>query len=161
MVTAGQRVRALDFPAAVQAIEQTLQPRTSTQSIGDGFVNGTPECLVSFLAPTSGRVMVSLSAGARANPGTLVTVKYDVREGAGTDGAEFTDFAKNADRWIRFASIDNLGALTAATLYSTQSKTTMVEGLDPGTLYTAVVRYFISQTGGLVQSRQIVVWPVP
>lgn len=57
MPQAGQRIKALDFTAAVKAEDSTLQTNIST-TLG----SGSPEVSVTFVAPTSGKAQIIVSA---------------------------------------------------------------------------------------------------
>lgn len=62
-ITDGVIVSATDFPRTVMAQNDTVQTDLSSTT----YVTGSPEVGVRFIAPTSGRVIVTVGGGARDN----------------------------------------------------------------------------------------------
>ena len=93
-LSAGTRVKALDFPRAQQVYDLTSQLNLTNTS----YAVGTPEVAVRFLAPSSGRVSVAVSAGVRNNTAAnedRVYVAFRVLSGDPNDGNLFqTEEAK-------------------------------------------------------------------
>lgn len=147
---AGSKVRAADTPPAVYAQDiSTIADITSTT-----YISGTPEVGVTFIAPTTGRVKLTVGGSLRNNAANSdrVTLTPQVFV-TNTSGVEFlaptvfrgicTDGTQNAD-------------------YCTYGRTTLLEGLTPGQQYYARVMHAKFGSGGAtcdVAMRDILVDP--
>lgn len=152
-LSAGTRVKAVDFPRAQQVSDQTTQANIADTS----YVTGTPEVAVRVMAPSSGRVMVRVGAGPRNNTAAnqdRVFVSFRVFEGDPADNDLFqTEEVK--------LGLSNTGA--GADDYSYGGHGTMVQGLTPGTYYYFQVRHRTTLGSGTadIGFRSILVTPIP
>lgn len=153
-LTAGTPARAMDFPRSMQAIDRTTQLNVTSTS----YATGSPEVAVRFLAPTSGRVAVTVAAGMRNNSATQdrCWVAFAIFEGDPNDGNQVVV------EEVKYG-VSNHAISDAADDYAYQSQTTIVRGLTPGTWYYARVRHKATTGTGSVDiaERQITVFPVP
>ena len=153
-LSSGTPVRAVDFPPSVQAYAQiTIANITDTS-----YVTGSPEIAVRFMAPTSGRVMVTVAAGLRNNSATAdrVFVSFRLFEGDPDDA----DLIQTND--VKYG-VSNYAVSDAADDYAYSGHTTVVGGLDPGTFYYAQVQHHVTAGNGTadIAFRRITVIPVP
>lgn len=153
-LSAGTRVRAVDFPPTQTAYSQITQANISATS----YTLGSPEMAVRFMAPTSGRVLVTVSAGLRNNSATVdrVFVSFRVLEGDPDDADLIqTDEVKNGR--------SNYAVADAANDYEYGGHTTVVSGLTPGAYYYAQLRHRVTVGGGTadIAFRGISVIPIP
>jgi hypothetical protein len=145
----GDTVQSIDTPRTVMAQDDTPQLNLTSSS----YVPGSPEVGVYFIAPTSGRVLVTVGGGARDNTndnrvflspqifqddvnGSVVLAPSVTFYGYGTPGS-------NAD-------------------YVFGSRTSMIENLSPGRRYYARVMMAAEQGTGStadVAVREIMVEP--
>lgn len=150
-LSAGTTVRALDFTPAVQVFNTTgINNITATT-----YQTGTPEVAVWFMAPSSGRVAVCLSAGTRNNGANAdrVFVSYRILEGDPADGVVVQ--AENVKRGLS-------NPATQADNNQYHGHITMVDGLTPGTYYYAQVRHRTTLGSGTadIPHRCILVFPI-
>lgn len=152
-LSAGTRVKALDFPRAKQVFSQDSQLNLTTTT----YAVGTPEIAVRFMAPSSGRVGVVLSAGVRNNTTAnedRVFVTFRVLTGDPADSDLYqTDEAK-----LGFSN-----SAAGADDYQYGGQMTMVQGLTPGTYYYAQVRHrtTLGSNTADISARSILVIPLP
>lgn len=152
-LSAGTRVKSLDFPRAQRVTDQTTQANLTSTSYG----TGDPEVAVRFLAPTSGKVAVVLSAGVRNNTAAnedRVFVSFRILVGDPADADLFqTEEVK--------LGVSNTAAGADDFTYAGQA--TMVQGLTPGTYYYAQVRHRVTLGSGTadISNRSIMVFPIP
>lgn len=151
-LSAGTRVRALDFPRA----EQSFFTANITNQTTTTYVPGTPETAVWFTAPSSGRVAVSLGAGTGNNGANAdrLLVTYEIFEGDPEDGIRHQ--AAEAKRGLS-------NPATQADTAQYHGHTTMVDGLTPGQKYYARVVHRVTLGSGTadISHRHIAVWPIP
>lgn len=150
-LSAGTPVRAVDFPRAQYAFAQTdINNITST-----AYVQGDPEIAVRFMAPTSGRVAVMISAGLRNNAANAdrVFVSFKLFEGDPADGVEIQ---------VEDAKFGRSNPATQTDEHQYGGHLTIVSGLTPGTWYYARVRHRTTLGSGTadVAFRGILVFPV-
>lgn len=152
-LSAGTRVKALDFPRAWQNFAQISQLNMTDTS----YTEGDPEMAVRFMAPSSGRVLVVVSAGIRNNTTAnedRVFVSFRILEGDPDDANLYqTEEVK--------LGLSNTAA--GADDYSYGGHGTMVQGLTPGTYYYAQVRHRTTLGSGTadISARAITVIPIP
>lgn len=152
-LSAGTRVKAVDFPRAQQVTDQTTLANISDTS----YVTGTPEVAVRVMAPSSGRVMVAVSAGIRNNTSAnqdRLFVSFRAFEGDPADNNLFqTEEVK--------LGVSNTGA--GADDFSYGGHGSMVQGLTPGTYYYFQVRHRTTLGSGTadISNRSILVIPIP
>ena len=153
-LSAGNPVRAMDFPRSMQAVDRTTQLNVT----GTSYATGTPEVAVRFLCPTSGRVAVTVAAGIRNNSATQdrVWIAFTIYEGDPNDGNQVVV------EEVKYG-VSNHAISDASDDYSYQSQTSIVRGLTPGTWYYARVKHKVTTGTGSVDiaERQITVFPVP
>lgn len=125
MPLAGQRIKALDFTAAVAAESTVVQSNIST-TLGVG----TPEVGVVFTAPTSGKVNVTVSMSCADDTGANNVGILDWKLFLGTNGSG--------------TLVLNTGALTRRLVLQVgdvtnqsqeTSRTILVQGLTAGSSY--------------------------
>lgn len=156
-LAAGTTVRALDFPPAMFAFDNSTTA-ANLNITSTSWALGSPEVAVRFLAPTSGRVGVSLGATVRNNSAVVdrVFVGFRIMEGDPASGNTFQPVsAKYGRSNYAYADADDDG--------ESGSQFTMVSGLTPGTYYYAQVQFRVTVGGGTadVLSRSILVIPLP
>lgn len=151
-LSAGTRVRALDYPRAQQA----FLTANVTNLSGTTYAVGSPEVAVYFTAPSTGRVAVTVGAGTGNNGANAdrLLVTYQIYEGDPESG--IVHQAAEAKRGL---SNPATGADTA----QYHGHTTMVDGLTPGTKYYARVVHRVTLGSGTadISHRHITVWPIP
>lgn len=150
-LSAGVPFRAADFPRSRFSFAQTdINNITETT-----YTVGTPEIAVRFMAPTSGRVAVVLSAGCRNNGANAdrIFVAYRILEGDPDDGELIqTDEVK----------FGRSNPATGADEHQYAGSLSIVGGLTPGEFYYAQTRYRTTLGSGTadVAYRGILVFPV-
>jgi len=149
MPLVGTVIEAGDFPASVYAADTTSIANLSNAS----FEAGTPECSVTFVAPTSGMVMVSVGLSARDNGGTnAVHLAPEIRVGS------------SAGTVVLSANVIARGVGTPGepTSFMYRSRTTIVSGLTGGTAYFARTMHKVSSGSTAdLQVRDITIVPLP
>lgn len=149
-ILVGATVKADDFPPAVWFADST-----SNLNIGSTtYVAGTPIVAVLFIAPTSGRVLLSVGAGMEDNGGAdRVHVAPQIREDSASGSIIYA--ADVAGRGVGSAG-SNAG-------YEYRSRTTLITGLTPGRTYHAQVLHKVSDATDPdtadIACREIVVVP--
>ena len=148
-LSAGTTVRALDFPPAVWASDNTTQTNVSSTS----FVPGSPEVGVSFTAPTSGRVRVDVSGGIRDDTGQWRGIlAFEIYEGT-TAGAKVISASARGN---------GMSNMIESTGYQFHGRGSLVEGLTPGAVYYArTVQAVSGGTSVDIFTRSLIVYPVP
>lgn len=126
---AGSKIRAADFPSAVYAQDTTTIADISSTS----YISGTPEVGVTFVAPTTGRVKITVGGSLRNNAANSDRVtlapQVFVTNGGGTEVLAPTVF--------RGICTDG----TQSADYCTYGRTTLLEGLTAGQQYYARVMH--------------------
>lgn len=150
---AGREVKALDYPPAKWSQDATQINNPANTS----YITGTPEVSVTFIAPTSGRVLVVVG-GALGNGagGDRIFLSPEVHE------------TNAAGALVLSPSVTNrgFGSDICAGAFHYGSRESVLEGLTPGQVYYAVVRYAVvtSDAGATTQDigcREIIVAPLP
>lgn len=151
-LNAGQLVKALDWPPAVMAQDSTQINNPTNTS----YIVGTPVVAVTFIGPTSGRVLLIVGGGVGNSAGAdRVALSPEVRE-TNSSGAV-----------VLSATVTERGfcAENQANGFHYGSRESILDGLTPGQVYYAVVKYVVfgdpgAQTGDIAV-REIIVAPVP
>lgn len=145
-ITDGELVRGADFPTTVFAQEDTIQNGTASTA----YVTGTPELGVYFMAPTSGRVLITVSGGAR-------DTTNDNR--AFLSPQVFLDSASGDE--ILAPSVESYGWANPGSNsdYVFGSRVSMLENLIPGRVYYARVMFSPEGASAQVNTREIMVEP--
>jgi hypothetical protein len=152
-LSAGTRVKALDFPRAQSVKDQTTLANLTNTT----YATGTPEVAVRFMAPSSGRVLVVVSAGTRNNTTAnedRIFIGWHIYTGDPADADIYqTEEVK--------LGLSNPSA--GADDYSYGGHGTMVQGLTPGEYYYCRVRYRTTLGSGTadIAYRAILVTPIP
>lgn len=150
----GTIVRGADLPPTVADSDETSIVQISATT----YTVGAPEVGVVFVAPTSGRVRLTVGGGERDSAGVdRVFLSPQVFRGTDATGVE-----------VLAPSVTNrgLGSCAATKEFQYGSRTSLLEGLTPGVTYYARVMYTISPGGATpagqadVGARDIVVIPV-
>ncbi|ADG88891.1 hypothetical protein [Thermobispora bispora] len=148
-ILVGSKIQPEDFPAAVQSFNNTtLNPVSNTS-----YAAGSPVVAVTFVAPTSGRVLVTVGLGARSTDGgNRVHISPEVYLGTSSSGS-----------LVLSADVTTRGAGTPAETkdYMYLSRTTLLSGLTPGSTYYARTVHKVSGGGATnyIVARSIVVEP--
>lgn len=149
----GRPIKALDYPPAVWAQDATaiLNPVNATYSAG------SPEVSVTFIAPTSGRVLLIVGGGLGNSAGAdRIFLSPEVR------------LTNSAGAVVLTPSVTNrgFGSDNCASGYHYGSRESVLEGLTPGQLYYARVMHVVA-TGDAgtsaadIACRDIGVVPLP
>lgn len=149
---AGKPVRALDYPPAVWAQDAT---QINNPPVG-GYVTGTPEVSVTFIAPTSGRVLLVVGGGlGNGAGGDRIFLSPEVRETNAAGALVLTPSVTSR----------GFGSDNAASAFHYGSRESVLEGLTPGQVYYAVVKYSVANDAGAttqdIVCREIIVAPLP
>lgn len=145
----GAKIQAADLPAAAYAADTTSISNITSTS----FIAGSPVNSTTFVAPTSGMVLLSVGLSARDNGGTnRVHLAPEVRVGS-AGGA----LVLAADVTTR-----GTGTPGEAASFIYRSRTTLLTGLTGGTTYYVQTMYKVSGgTTADLQERDVTVCPVP
>lgn len=148
-ITDGNRVAGTDFPPAVYAFDDTRQSDISSTD----YISGSPLVSVYFVAPESGRVVLTIGGGLQdSSAANRVHLAPVVRE----DGPS-GDAVVSANVVTR-----GIGCPEQTTSFTYLSRTTLVTGLEPGRTYYAHTAHKVSGgTSGDIASRDLTVVPVP
>ncbi|MEU8362313.1 hypothetical protein AB0C27_40475 [Nonomuraea sp. NPDC048882] len=150
---AGQPVRALDYPPAVWAQDATAINNPSNSS----YATGSPAVEVTFIAPTSGRVLIIVGGGlGNAAGADRIFLSPIVRETNSSGAVVLT------------ASVTNrgFGSDNCSVGPHFGSRESVLEGLTPGQIYYAAVQYAVA-TGDSgsstadISCREIIVASLP
>lgn len=147
MALVGSVIQAGDFPSAVWAADDTTQANVSSTS----YIPGSPEVSVTFVAPTSGMVLLSVGLSARGDA-DRVHLAPEVRVGSASGSV------------VLSGDVTRRGVGTPAGIpnYVYRSRTTILGGLTPGQTYFARTLHKVS--GGNtadINVRDITVAPLP
>lgn len=122
----GERVKSTDTPRTVQNQDDTLQSNLSSTS----YVTGSPEVGVYFIAPTTGRVLVTVGGGARDETNdNRVFLSPQI----------FQDDANGSEVLAPSVTSYGYGIPGSNADYVFGSRTSLVEGLQAGRRYYARV----------------------
>jgi hypothetical protein len=150
---AGRPVQAVDYPPAVWAQDTTQINNPNNSS----YITGTPEVSVTFTAPTSGRVLMVVGGGlGNGAGGDRIFLSPEVR------------LTNSSGALVLAPSVTNRGFASdiCAGQFHYGSRESILDGLTPGQVYYAVVKYVvaINDAGASTQDiacRDITVVPVP
>lgn len=149
---AGSKIKGLDFPPTVFAQDTTLN--TDISNTAD-YATGTPEVGVTFTAPTTGRVKISVGASMRNNAANTdrAAVSVQVFE---DDAAGLEVLAPTVFRGVSSDGIASAGN------FSTYGHTSLLDGLTPGQEYYArcmQIKFGTAGTTPDITMRDILVEP--
>ncbi len=146
----GQLISYAEMPETVTSTDETDISNISSTS----FIAGSPEVSVTFVAPSSGKVLVINSAGLRNNSGAdqlFVDSEIRVTNSAGVQ--------------LRAPNVAGDGTLSCADEsinYEYKSRGYVYTGLTGGSVYFARLLYRASASNtGDITSRAIIVQPIP
>jgi len=151
-LSAGTTVRSLDTPPAVSDAQSGSFTVTIT-TFGITAASGSySDCGVAFVAPTTGRVLVTWSGQvANGTTGSACELSPFIREGT-TVGSGTTFLASVIDNKLRLVSYVG-GAIQHAGM------TMLVEGLTPGDDYNVRLDHRVSGNTGTFLYRKVAVLP--
>ncbi len=147
----GAKVKDDDFPPTVWANDNTDFNNVTATT----FQNGTPEVSVTFIAPTSGRVLVINGGGCRNNTGAdQIFIDSEIR------------VTNSAGAVVVASSVTGEGTLSCADeslAHEYKSRAYVVTGLTPGQQYFGRLQYRSSTGAGTadVSARSLIVQPIP
>ncbi len=147
----GSKIKAADFPPTVWSNDNTDFNNVTATT----FQNGTPEVSVTFIAPTSGRVLVINGGGCRNNTGAdQIFMDSEVR------------VTNSGGAVVSAASVTGEGTISCADesiAHEYKSRAYVVSGLTPGGQYFARLQYRSSTGAGTadVSARSLIVQPIP
>ena len=145
----GSVIDADDFPSAVTASDSTAISDISSTT----FIAGSPSVDVTFVAPTSGAVMLSVGLSARDNGGSnAIHLAPEIRE---NNVAGAVNLAANV-------VTRGVGLPGEPDGFAYRSRTTIRTGLTPGAVYFARTMHKVSSGSTAdLQVRDITVCPAP
>jgi len=146
MPLAGQIIRALDFPDASSSAEDTSG--TTTSVTFTPTLTGGTACGLTFIAPTSGRVLVSNSCRLLNSGANDSYCGWFMRTGSSI-GSGTTVVATSNNR-----SVQHNG-----TVNSSQGKTRLVTGLTAGDTYNVQQEFKVSAGTGTFAEKDLSVNP--
>lgn len=150
---AGRPVRALDYPPSVWSQNAATISNPSNSS----YATGSPEVSVTFTGPTSGRVLLIVGGGLGQSAGAdRIFLSPEVRE-TNSGGALVLEPSVTS----RGFGSDNC---SVGPHYG--SRESVLEGLTPGQVYYAVVKYAVATTdsgssSADISCREIIVASLP
>lgn len=154
-LSAGTEILALDFPPAVWDYNTTQIDNWSTTTYGPG----SPIVSVTFMAPSSGRVLVIVGGGlGNSASSRRIFIAAQVFEGTSASGTEVMSPT------VRGHGITSENSSSA---FHYHSRETILSGLTPGATYYARTMHAVATTAdaGTVTAdiavRQIIVAPIP
>lgn len=133
----GDVVYGIDSPIAIYPNDDTQQLNLTN----DSYAAGTPELSGTFIAPTSGRVTLTVGGGLRDNGGASddrVFLSPQVYSGVDTSGTE--QLAPSVT-FRGFGSVDT----TSEFMYA--SRSSLLTGLVPGAVYFVRLMHVVSPSG--------------
>ncbi|SET43624.1 hypothetical protein [Nonomuraea wenchangensis] len=152
-ILVGAKIKAADNPASVWAQDTTEISNISSTS----WIAGSPEVGVTFVAPTSGKVLMFVGGSARANTGDdRIQMSANVFLGSNSSGTQILSPS---------VGFTGCGFSAASTSYYYQNRLFHLTGLTPGSTYYARVMYSVVNTGtannaGDISCREIGVSPI-
>ena len=148
-LVAGSTVKALDTPVTVTDAEPGSYTFTNT-TFGVGTTGGTyADCGVSFVAPTTGRVMLHYAGELSNNNGLSRTQVAPVVRTGGTVGSGTVVLAASQDEAVQV-----FGTTPHRTGVST-----LVSGLTPGDPYNVRLEHRVDGNQGTALRRRVTVVP--
>lgn len=134
-ILVGAKVKAADFPASAWAQDTTEILNISSTT----FIAGTPEVGTTFVAPTSGKVLMFVGGSARGQTGDdRILMAANVFLGSNSSGTQVLSSS---------VGFTGCGFSLASTSYYYQNRSFHLTGLTPGSTYYARVTYSVVNTG--------------
>lgn len=152
MPAAGQKIKALDFQATVSSSDSTV-----LSNVGTTLATQTPTVAVTFVAPTSGKVLVHLAGNGRCTT-SLQAMIFDWELYLGTNASGTLILATGVtDRRLVIVAAGAAGSTFGHNL----GRTVYVSGLVAGSTYYARSMTASSNTAtGDIFYRMITVEPL-
>lgn len=154
-IAAGQKIRASYFNVAPASSADTSVTDGTTGSAYPTFTNTlttTGMLGVAFVAPPSGRVIVSFMTGeARTNTTAKALLSFEIKTGSTVGSGTLVYASDNAT--AQSAESDTANKNRAL------SGETLVSGLTGGTTYNATLTYSVTGGTGTYNRRSIIVDP--
>lgn len=153
-LSSGTEVRAADYPPSVFVESDAVIANISATT----YTTGSPEVAARFVAPSSGRIAVNVSAGLRNNSAAADRVFHTFRIYEGDPGDNNLFHGEE----IKYG-VSNRGSIDANDDFVYGGHLTLVTGLTPGQYYYIQSRYRVTVGGGTadIAFRGILVFPVP
>ncbi|WP_157520877.1 hypothetical protein [Herbidospora daliensis] len=146
---AGARVKPADFPPARSVFDNTANNNITSTT----YVAGSPEVGVTFVAPTSGRVLLTVGFAAKDSASNRVHLAPQIFLGTSNAGTQF--LAPD----VVGRGVGSVG--NTSNVNQHRSRTSLITGLTAGSTY--YVRTMHKVSGGStadLEVRDIVVEPV-
>jgi hypothetical protein len=151
-ILAGSLIRTADWPTSVMATDGTSQLNLTTVA----FITGTPTVAVTFVAATTGRALLTITAGMRDNTNAdRLWLAPEVYLGTDATGTLFLGTSDTTET--------ELVAPGEADDYMYASRTCLLTGLTAGSTYYARIMFrTLSGSGSAdIARREITVRPTP
>lgn len=124
-VLAGQKIQSATWPATVESLDNTSNANLTNTT----FATGTPVVDLTFVAPTTGRVLLTVTAGSRDNTGTdRVVCTFELYLGTSAGG---TLVIGSSGSTLQYECT----CAGQADAYQYVSRTTLVDSLTSGATY--------------------------
>jgi hypothetical protein len=145
---AGQPILALDFTDTETDAQGTSGTTTST-SYTETFTGGTA-CSLTFMAPTSGKVRVTLVSRITNSGANESYVSFIMREGAVVGSGDTVVDAQ-----------DDRAVFHSGTTFARQQVDYLAEGLTPGATYNVRQACRVTAGTGSFANKELIVSPEP
>lgn len=141
---------------SVSAIGTVQDEATTDETVTASYAAGTEICGVSFVAPPSGKVIISVSGFIRTSVvGNQVFLSYEVRQGSTIGSGTVQQAASDT-----YAVVNSLAVVASGPSELGGSHRRMVSGLTAGSSYNARTMHRGTATNGGVNHRVLLVEPV-
>ncbi|MFC7380897.1 hypothetical protein [Sphaerisporangium rhizosphaerae] len=144
-------VKSLDVPPTVANYDDTLITNVASTT----YLPGSPEVGVTFVAPTSGRVAITVGGGMRDNSANTVRIWMAPQV--------FAENSSGTEVLAPSVGPRGVGSLHETKEFMYVSRTSLLSGLTPGNVYYARIVYAMSSApaspGTDIQGREIIVGP--
>lgn len=146
MSAAGDRLVAM---ATVSNVQNTVG--TTTSASYTATLTGGTTCVVVFVAPPSGSVLVHNACGTTGSAAAQAAYcSFEIRTGSTPGGGS-----------VSWAASNNTFVASFGTLTEGGGRTTMVTGLTPGVTYHARQMFLSTSGTASFESKELIVQPVP
>lgn len=146
----GMNVTGVDTPPSAWAQDDTVQ----LNQVNTTYSAGTPEVGTTFVAPTSGRVRITVGGGIRDNTGTdRIFMSPQVFKGPNSSGTEIL---------VPSTALHGYSNTGNSTEYGYASRVCMLDSLTPGETYYARVMHLCNTGAGTadMSTREILIVPL-
>ncbi|MEU8055719.1 hypothetical protein [Microbispora bryophytorum] len=128
-------VKSLDTPSSAWNFDDTILTQISSAA----YTEGVPEVGVTFMAPTSGRVVITIGGGLRDNGSNATRIFMAPQVFLGTDSSGTEILAPTVGQY-------GIGSAGEQAEFMYYSRTANLTGLTAGRVYYARVMYQTSNT---------------